>query len=40
MSDYGYEVVQTLIVDIMPNMLIKEAMKEINSGNLEVSIAN
>lgn len=35
MSDYGYGVVQTLIVDIMPDMLIKEAMKEINSANMK-----
>ncbi|KAJ6801941.1 hypersensitive-induced response protein 1-like [Iris pallida] len=33
MSTYGYEIVQTLIVDIEPDERVKKAMNEINAGN-------
>ncbi|RWR87989.1 hypersensitive-induced response protein 2 [Cinnamomum micranthum f. kanehirae] len=33
MSHYGYEIVQTLIVDIEPDQRVKGAMNEINAGN-------
>lgn len=33
MSAYGYEIVQTLIVDIEPDVNVKRAMNEINAGN-------
>ena len=32
MSAYGYEIVQTLIVDIEPDEHVKRAMNEINTG--------
>jgi hypothetical protein len=32
MSTYGYEIVQTLIVDIEPDDRVKRAMNEINAG--------
>lgn len=32
MSAYGYEIVQTLIVDIQPDELVKQAMNEINAA--------
>lgn len=32
MSAYGYEIVQTLIVDIEPDSQVKRAMNEINAG--------
>lgn len=32
MSNYGYEIVQTLIVDIEPDVLVKRAMNEINAA--------
>ncbi|XP_066331451.1 hypersensitive-induced response protein 1-like [Miscanthus floridulus] len=32
MSMYGYEIVQTLIVDIEPDVLVKRAMNEINAA--------
>lgn len=32
MSAYGYEIVQTLIVDIVPDEHVKRAMNEINAG--------
>ena len=32
MSAYGYEIVQTLIVDIVPDEHVKKAMNEINAG--------
>lgn len=32
MSMYGYEIVQTLIVDIEPDQQVKRAMNEINAG--------
>lgn len=32
MSAYGYEIVQTLIVDIHPDEHVKRAMNEINAG--------
>lgn len=32
MSTYGYEIVQTLIVDIEPDVHVKRAMNEINAG--------
>ena len=31
---YGYEIVQTLIVDIEPDEHVKRAMNEINAGKL------
>ncbi|AQK52220.1 Hypersensitive-induced response protein 2 [Zea mays] len=34
MSMYGYEIVQTLIVDIEPDEHVKRAMNEINAGNI------
>jgi len=34
MSAYGYEIVQTLIVDIDPDEHVKRAMNEINAGML------
>lgn len=36
MSAYGYEIVQTLIVDIEPDEHVKRAMNEINAGILYV----
>ncbi|XP_052116882.1 hypersensitive-induced response protein-like protein 2 [Arachis duranensis] len=39
MSAYGYEIVQTLIVDIEPDVHVKRAMNEINAGNLLVRLA-
>lgn len=33
MSGYGFEIVQTLIVDIEPDAQVKRAMNEINAGN-------
>lgn len=41
MSAYGYEIVQTLIVDIEPDEHVKRAMNEINAGmvfNLHVEL--
>lgn len=32
MSAYGYEIVQTLIVDIEPDVHVKRSMNEINAG--------
>ncbi len=32
MRNYGYEIVQTLIVDIEPDETVKWAMNEINAG--------
>lgn len=32
MSNYGYEIVQTLIVDIEADVHVKKAMNEINAG--------
>lgn len=32
MSAYGFEIVQTLIVDIVPDEHVKRAMNEINAG--------
>jgi hypothetical protein len=37
MSAYGYEIVQTLIVDIEPDEHVKRAMNEINAGIICVS---
>ncbi|KAG2249426.1 hypothetical protein Bca52824_089054 [Brassica carinata] len=37
MSAYGFEIVQTLIVDIEPDEHVKRAMNEINAGNKTVS---
>lgn len=34
MSAYGYEIVQTLIVDIEPDVHVKRAMNEINAGKV------
>lgn len=38
MSHYGYEIVQTLIVDIEPDVHVKRAMNEINAGNFQLLI--
>ena len=38
MSAYGFEIVQTLIVDIEPDEHVKRAMNEINAGNLTFSL--
>lgn len=38
MSTYGYEIVQTLIVDIVPDVHVKRAMNEINAGNLNLHV--
>jgi regulator of protease activity HflC (stomatin/prohibitin superfamily) len=35
MSAYGFEIVQTLIVDIEPDEHVKRAMNEINAGNIQ-----
>lgn len=32
MRTYGYEIVQTLIVDIEPDETVNRAMNEINAG--------
>jgi len=32
MRNYGYEIVQTLIVNIEPDEIVKRAMNEINAG--------
>jgi hypothetical protein len=32
MTNYGFEIVQTLIVDIEPDETVKRAMNEINAG--------
>ncbi|KAJ0571326.1 Hypersensitive-induced reaction 1 protein [Helianthus annuus] len=34
MSAYGYQIVQTLIVDIEPDERVKRAMNEINAGKI------
>lgn len=34
MSHYGFEIVQTLIVDIEPDEHVKRAMNEINAGTI------
>ncbi|KAJ0977895.1 hypothetical protein J5N97_013369 [Dioscorea zingiberensis] len=39
MSAYGYEIVQTLIVDIEPDEHVKRAMNEINAGIMRHSQA-
>jgi len=36
MSAYGYEIVQTLIVDIEPDEHVKRAMNEINAGEISM----
>jgi len=38
MRTYGYEIVQTLIVDIEPDETVKRAMNEINAGKWSPSI--
>uniref|UniRef100_A0A0E0M0C0 Band 7 domain-containing protein n=1 Tax=Oryza punctata TaxID=4537 RepID=A0A0E0M0C0_ORYPU len=37
MSAYGYEIVQTLIIDIEPDVHVKRAMNEINAGKLRLA---
>ncbi|KAM3261997.1 hypothetical protein ACQJBY_034344 [Aegilops geniculata] len=37
MSAYGYEIVQTLIVDIEPDEHVKRAMNEINAGMMRLA---
>lgn len=34
MSAYGFEIVQTLIIDIEPDEHVKRAMNEINAGKI------
>ena len=36
MSAYGFEIVQTLIVDIEPDERVKKAMNEINAGEISM----
>lgn len=36
MSAYGFEIVQTLIVDIEPDINVKRAMNEINAGTVHM----
>lgn len=36
MSAYGFEIVQTLIVDIEPDIHVKRAMNEINAGKVYI----
>lgn len=36
MRTYGYEIVQTLIVDIEPDATVKHAMNEINAGTVSL----
>lgn len=36
MSGYGFEIVQTLIVDIEPDAQVKRAMNEINAGKIQL----
>ncbi|KAE8808438.1 Hypersensitive-induced response protein 1 [Hordeum vulgare] len=38
MSAYGYEIVQTLIVDIEPDEHVKRAMNEINAGMYKIHL--
>jgi hypothetical protein len=38
MHTYGYEIVQTLIVDIEPDETVKRAMNEINAGDTSLSL--
>lgn len=38
MSAYGYEIVQTLIVDIEPDVHVKRSMNEINAGIYPLSL--
>lgn len=40
MSTYGYEIVQTLIVDIEPDELVKKSMNEINAASRMRMAAN
>lgn len=37
MSNFGFEIVQTLIVDIEPDELVKRAMNQINAGKTFVA---
>lgn len=39
MSAYGFEIVQTLIVDIEPDEHVKRAMNEINAGTYSLSVS-
>ena len=40
MSAYGFKIVQTLIVDIEPDVHVKKAMNEINAGNISILFAS
>ena len=40
MTTYGYEIVQTLIVDVIPHETVKRAMNEINAGLLFLYFLN
>ena len=40
MSMYGYEIVQTLIVDIEPDEHVKRAMNEINAGKFHTFLVH
>ena len=37
MSNFGFEIVQTLIVDIEPDELVKRAMNQINASKTFVA---
>ncbi|TKY65218.1 Hypersensitive-induced response protein 2 [Spatholobus suberectus] len=37
MSMYGYKIVQTLVVDMEPDINVKRAMNEINVGDWGIS---
>ena len=37
---YGYEIVQTLIVDIEPDEHVKRAMNEINAGKFHAFLVH
>ena len=39
MSAYGYEIVQTLIVDIEPDEHVKRSMNEINASDICIILA-
>lgn len=39
MSAYGYEIVQTLIVDIEPDEHVKRSMNEINAGDISITFS-
>lgn len=40
MSAFGFEIVQTLIVDIEPDVRVKTSMNEINAGAFLLHMVN